>query len=365
MKLLVLATDYPNLNGGHSLKYIHTRNLNYLKNGIDVIVLNFSTQHNYSIDGIMVISLTEFKHNISKYNDYILLSHAPNIRYHYFFLKRYSKIFKNIVFFFHGHEVVKINDVYPKTYNFVKTNLFINVFRDFYDNIKLKIWHNYFPKIIFKSHFVFVSYSLLNEFKKYVNINSNILKGRVSVIYNCVGHDFEINNYNCNTAKKYDFITIRNRIDESCYSIDLVTQIAKNNPHYNFLIIGNGKYYDFNVLPKNAVFLKRVLNHDEIISFLNTSKYALMPTRRDTQGLMSCEMATFGIPLITSDLDVCKEVFASFKNVVLINNNDLETINLDNVINKLHVHSKKNTKFFCKNTCDLEIKLFEKLRNNN
>ena len=34
-----------------------------------------------------------------------------------------------------------------------------------------------------------------------------------------------------------------------------------------------------------------------------------MPTRADAQGVMACEMATFGIPLITSNIDVCKEVF--------------------------------------------------------
>ena len=47
--------------------------------------------------------------------------------------------------------------------------------------------------------------------------------------------------------------------------------------------------------------------------------------RADAQGVMACEMATFGIPLITSNIDVCKEVFEGFENVAFIDNNDENT----------------------------------------
>ena len=35
---------------------------------------------------------------------------------------------------------------------------------------------------------------------------------------------------------------------------------------------------------------------------------------------MSCEMVTYGIPLITSDISVCREIFQGCKNVRLIPN---------------------------------------------
>ena len=65
------------------------------------------------------------------------------------------------------------------------------------------------------------------------------------------------------------------------------------------------------------------MNHDEIVEMLNLSRYALMPTRTDAQGLMMCEMAAFGIPVITSDIPVCHEVFDGFKNVFFISNDEL------------------------------------------
>ena len=42
-------------------------------------------------------------------------------------------------------------------------------------------------------------------------------------------------------------------------------------------------------------------------------------------------MATFGIPLITSNIDVCKEVFEGFENVAFIDNED-EKINIEPIL---------------------------------
>lgn len=44
-----------------------------------------------------------------------------------------------------------------------------------------------------------------------------------------------------------------------------------------------------------------------------------MLTRRDTQGVMSCELVTYGIPLIMSDLPVCREIFGKIPSVAFIN----------------------------------------------
>ena len=47
-----------------------------------------------------------------------------------------------------------------------------------------------------------------------------------------------------------------------------------------------------------------------------------MPTRTDAQGLMMCEMATYGMPVITTDIPVCHEVLDSFENVSMFDIND-------------------------------------------
>lgn len=87
-----------------------------------------------------------------------------------------------------------------------------------------------------------------------------------------------------------------------------------------------------------------------------------MPTRADAQGVMVCEMATFGMPVITSSLEVCKEVFSEFINVSLIDNHD-RSINLEEVYDRTKARGiqKKNRKYFAENTVDKEVEFLESL----
>lgn len=359
MKILIAVADYPSKEK-IAMMYVHTRNLYYKKYGIDIEVLNFSAKISYEYEGIKVINLNDFKLNKERYD--LLLCHAPNIRNHFFFLKKYNKFFKKIIFFFHGHEVLKINKVYSKPYFYIKSNKVKVLFQDIYDEIKLFIWRNYFPRIIEKSHFIFVSKWMLDEFKKWIKINEKLLKDKVSITYNGIGDVFKNQAYNVKKLKKYDFITIRNNLDGSKYCIDIVCELAKKNPEYRFLVIGKGNFFKYYQKPRNLEWKSIYCDHKKIIELLNSAKCALMPTRTDAQGLMACEMASFGIPLITSDISVCHEIFDEFKNVKFINNinpNDkfkkifLELIEQDSKV--------KNPKYFSNNTIDNEIKIFNSI----
>lgn len=86
-----------------------------------------------------------------------------------------------------------------------------------------------------------------------------------------------------------------------------------------------------------------------------------MPTRTDAQGLMMCEMASFGIPLITSDIPVCHEIFDGFKNVALINNEKIKANNLTEIYNKIKDKKEKNNKYFFENTSKEEINILEEV----
>lgn len=366
MKLLILATDYPNLEGKKSLNYIHTRNQYYLKENVDITVLNFKAKENYKIDNINVITLKEYIKNQNKYNGDILISHAPNLRNHYKFLRRYEKQFKNLVFFFHGHEVLKINKVYSKPYKYMRQNKIKKIFQDIYDDIKLYVWRKYYTRVSYKSYFIFVSKWMYNEFLKWTKIKQEIIENKYSITYNGIGEQFEKLNYDTEKEKKYDFITVRANLDGSKYSIDIVNELAKNNPKSTFLVVGKGKFFDYNKKAENLMWLDKVLNHNEIIELLNDSKCALMPTRTDAQGLMMCEMATFGIPLITSDIPVCHEIFDEFDNVKYISNNNLEKQNIKGKYDSLLKNKIANKKeqYFSKNTCKRELEIFSEIINN-
>ena len=147
------------------------------------------------------------------------------------------------------------------------------------------------------------------------------------------------------------------------YRIDIINELAKRNPQHKFLLVGKGKYFDIYEKAKNIEWLDKTCNHDEIMKLLNESKCALMPTRTDAQGLMACEMATFGIPLITSDIPVCHEIFDDFKNVEFINNDSIGKENVIEKYNKIlkQMDFKKNTKYYNKNTSEKEIEIFRKI----
>lgn len=364
MRLLVASASYPNLEGGIALAYIHTRNKYYQKQGIEVNVLNFSAKEDYIIDGIKVYTLNSIKNKLKEEDFDILVCHAPNIRNHYLFLKRYHLNFPKLLFVFHGHEVLNINKVYSKPFSYVRKSKIKIIGQEVYDIFKLNVWKRYLPKIVKKSYFMFVSKWMYIEFLKWTKIPQGLLKDRYSITYNCVGQEFESMQYEFNSKKEFDLITIRGNLDGSKYCIDIVNELAKANKNLKFLVIGKGEYFSKYDKAKNITWIDAHLSHNQIVEYLSKTRCALMPTRTDAQGLMACEMATYGMPLITSDITVCEEIFSDFINVSLINNEETN-INLDELIVSIEQKCKdiniKNSKYFNENTSGEEVSVFKKI----
>ncbi|WP_214874856.1 glycosyltransferase [Exiguobacterium sp. CH10] len=361
MKILVLATDYPRPDGYVAQYFIHTRNIEYVKKGLEVTVMSFSTPIAYCIDGIQVIT----KNNVDVSNYDIVVSHAPNLRNHYLFLKRNMGKIKNLIFFFHGHEVLKSNEIYPEAFHYVtKSSKLKKVTQNIYDEIKLSILRNFIEKHIYKIEMVFVSEWMQDMFDKYIKLKlpKEIVNKKSHVIYNSIGSIFEKQRYDTVIEKKYDYITIRNMLDKSKYGIDIVVSLAEKNKQSKFCIVGKGEFFNHYKLPQNIVLIEKHLTHEEVIEFLNQSKVALMPTRADAQGVMACEMATFGIPLITSDIDVCRQIFSGFDNVKLISNNSFSKMDVDKFMVELNINSKDiPKKFLVESTINKEYELFNKV----
>lgn len=359
MKILVLAADYPNPNGGKNLYYIHSRNQYYVSKGLEVSVLNFAARHEYIIDRVQVYTLKSYANKLRNEKFDVLVCHAPNIRNHLLFLCKYGGSFPRIVFIFHGHEVLYCSKVYSKPFSYHRKLAAKRLVQNCYDVIKLPILKRCFEKLAYKSWFVFVSRWMYEQFLQWVKIDPSIVEVRKSIIYNCVGSLFECQHYDKATDKVYDFVTVRGSIDGSKYCIDIVTDLARSNPQYSFLVIGHGDFYRFNEKPSNVIHLDKVLSHTDLIDILNKARCALMPTRTDAQGVMACEIATFGMPLITSDIPVCKEVFTGFDNVAFINN-DSPNRNFREIFEEITCVdiTQKNRKFFAENTSGREVELF-------
>lgn len=364
MKILEIVAGYPDLNGGKASSFIHTRNLYYIQHGITPIVLNFRTDIDYVIDGVQVICLSTFREKYTEGGDFaILASHASNVREHYRFLQQYEALFPHIVFFFHGHEVLRINECYPKPYDYMRKRSVQGTWvQNVYDSFKLHIWRKYYPKIAYKADFVFVSEWIRKRFFHYLRLKPEDILHHDHIINNSIGKVFEKESYSQTAERKYDFITMRSNLDGRTYSIDTVCAIAEANPSKRFLITGRGKYFEYNPKPNNAEWIEQLFAHKDIPALLNSAKCALMPTRQDTQGLMTCEMATYGIPVITSDIPVCHEICDAFANVKLIDNSNT-ALDLTPLLDELQkgVPYPKNPQYFAENTIGKEIALFEKL----
>lgn len=358
MKILVLTEDYPDNEGGIALMYIHTRNKYYSENGISVKVLNFRTKAGYIYDGIEVISQEEYKKDFEDYD--LLVLHAANIKHHFVFLNKYGKNFKRFLFFYHGHEVLRINKVYSTPYNYVRRSKIKILFQDAYDTFKLKVWKTYLPRIADKSQFVFVSKWMYNEFLKWTKIPAHILEGKFFITYNCVGRKFECEKYCELREKEYDFVTIRGQLDGSKYAVDIINRLAFNSPDCKFLLVGKGHFFEFNEKAPNLEWREQTMSHDEIVDLLQRARFALMPTRTDAQGLMMCEMAAFGIPVITSDILVCHEVFDGFKNVYFIDNDNKE-LSLSE-FKERESKCYKDVRYYMRNTVNKELQILLNLK---
>lgn len=356
-KVLVVVENYPNKNS-QALMYVHVRNKYYIENNIEVDVLNFKAEKGYCYDKINVLSLDEYKKSNKKYD--ILICHAANLRNHYKFLNKFEKNFGKIFFFYHGHEILKITDVYPKEYPWIRKKA-PDTIRNLYDNIKFFLWRKKIEKNLNKVNLIFVSNWLYHRFLYYIHINPKKLEGKVFIINNSVGEIFEKERYNAKKEKKYDFITIRGGgLDGSKYGIDIVTELAKLNPDNSFLVIGKGEFYNHIKKPKNVIFMNKSLTHEEMLHYLDLSRCALLPTKEDTQGVMTCEMFTYGIPTITSNIEVCREIFGDIENVRLIDNDNLENVRLNDLLKEMsNLKSKTNDKYYKKNTLMKEIELIK------
>lgn len=346
MKLLILSANYPNLKGELPMPWVRTRNLYYKQQGENVEVLSFEAPSDYEIDGIKVWTKNSFikNGNIQSYD--LVICHAANLRHHYLFLRKYASKIKKIVFFYHGHEVLKINKVYSKPYPYMKANFLKRRLQDLYDDTKLFLWRKFIEKNYKKCGFIFVSKWMKNEFIKWVKLNNNLLLDRSFITYNSVGEIFEKNNYDTSSPKEYDFVTIRRTFDVSKYAVDIINQLAFNNPTKKFLLYGKGNFFKYYQKAPNLTWINGILQPKEIPDVLNKAKCALMPTRTDAQGVMMCEMATFGMPLITSDIPVCHEVFENFSGIAYIDNNNVENVNLDFIYNAIVSSVKKNDQYF-------------------
>lgn len=359
MKILVLAEHYVK-ERNYSLLYVHTRNLEYKKSGHDVTVINFREKESYTIDGVQVYGPKAFNEAFSIQDFDLVVSHAPNIKNHFRFLLPNVHKIKKLIFFIHGHEVLLKDKYYPKPFSFQKQRRLKRAIHYAYDRIKVRLFKIFLSFLIkrTKVHLVFVSKWMEDEFYKCINMEQKTLIKRSSIIHNPVNSNFINNQYSPTDEFDGDFITIR-PFDGPKYCVDLVRRLALSNPKLKFSLYGEGDFFEHFNAPGNLTIHKGFLKHSEIPKVLNKHKAALMLTRLDAQGVMACEMAVYGIPLVTSDIPLKRQLLSDAENVSFLPND------LSKSLSDLEIHQGDHSKiikrFSNEETLQQELKLFKEL----
>lgn len=355
LKILVIVEDYPSKKS-RALNYVHTRCSYYKQEGHVIDVFSFRTKEYYNFKSINVYSPKQLP--IKKIKEYDIISfHAPNIRNHFLLIVRLLK-HPGLIITAHGHEFLRTKLHYPKPYEYLKNRKF-KYLTNFYDVFKLITWRMLFYLHSRKLNIIFVSDWMKEQFYDYFNVNTKFNKS--AVISNPSAEVFEINNWDPSIYKKYDFITIRPNLDGSKYAIDLVCEFALANPDLDFLLVGKGKYFLFSRKPNNIELYSTFLDVEDIVKFYNLSRCLLLPTRLDSQGVSLTEAASFGIPVITSDIPIMREMIKDYKKALFIRNDCYyKRIEIRNL--PFDLSDKSFSSFNYINTTALELELFLSLR---
>ncbi len=349
-KVLILCSGYPSLSTPYNCTWAHIRNRYYLENGLDIDVVITSDDVAYCIDGVSVINHSVMFERINNQEYDLVISHSPNIRQHLPILMKVKNT--KIMLFMHGTESMWLNYDYPKPYDYESQSCIKRFTRDVYDFVKFKALKWFVNKNRNNIHIVFVSNWMKDMFEKNV---MNTDGYQYSVVNNSINKEFIKRPHSLSNNIMADFVTLR-RLDHSKYAIDLVCSFANANPQYSFHIYGQGWYFDYNNKPANVTVFDTHIKQDEIPDLLNHYRYALMPTRCDAQGVMVCEMATFGMPVITSDIPVNQEMFNEFENVTLLKNSQFNhRLNISELLNLSTLNNRNTSRFSHETTLSQEV----------
>lgn len=314
-EVLVLTQGYPSAADPYNLAYVHSRNLQYLSAGVRPTVLHFGATEAYSWQGVEVISEADFERTGRQWS--LWFSHAPNLRNHLRFLLRHRRAFQKLCFFIHGHEALIKAQHYPPPYAFSPQANPAHRFLDAaYDRLKVRLLGAYCQHEIRRGRLelVFVSEWMRQAFLQAVPIATTELQAHSQIIPNTLHPLFLQQRYRPATEFAADFVTLR-PLDNPKYGVDLVRALAQRHPDLRFAVYGQGQYFQHFAPPPNLTHHDRFLTHAEILEILPRYRCALMPTRLDAQGVMMCELAAYGMPLLTSDLPICHEMLQGFEQV--------------------------------------------------
>ena len=305
---LVVTPGYPSLNNKYNCAFVHTRVKAYVENNFDVDVAcinDFNKELIYNYDGINV-----YKADFYHLRELLLKKHYKRILIH-FFDNRYANVLDsvdisntNLYFYLHGAETLyrdwsKIASPYFGPPAEVDDNLekLFNI-KDYY----IKKYNN-----VKNAKWVFVTEWTKKRCEELLNIKFNNYEIIPCLIDTKL---FSYEEKNVELRKKV--FVLRKFDDINSYSLDtsvrVILELSRrkifNDLEFDFY--GEGSMFDVILEPlrifPNVHFHRGFLNHKQIKEVHHNHGIALFPTRFDSQAVSSCEAASSGCAVISSDI---------------------------------------------------------------
>lgn len=232
-------------------------------------------------------------------------------------------------------------------------------------------WRSFIQKKLLKSNIVY-NIVISSALKNFLSLKYKLqnLRNPINIFHDAGSFSISLKNENYHLLKKINKNATKNNFNcgyfGSIYEgrgIDVIISLAKKNPNFDFYIFHNGINNLDNSDVKNIYFSN--LKFKEVKLFLSLFDVLLMPYQKsvsvagnkyDTVKYMSplkmFEYMLSGVPIISSNLSVLKEILINKKNSLLVPPNNISQWN--SALNYIH-NDLESAKILAKNAQNLAL----------
>ncbi len=337
--VLVITPDYPSTHNLYLSAFAHSRNIEYMKNNIDIQVAAISPnnwyQTYYEIDGISVLSgrYIDLKSLLSRKQYKVIVAHFADENLYSIFEGYIQN--EKLIFICHGPETIfryLTNVCRPY---FTKELPYIDYSSTF--DLREKFVLEYAQKE--NVEWVFVSRWLKDFSEKILNTRFK----NAHCIHNLIHAELFPYNEKCADDRK-KILIIRKFDNIRFHSIDqsvLAILELSRRPFFkdlSFEVYGDGNYYDPLVAPlkqfENIHFHRTFIPNDKLKEIHKNFGILLIPSRHDSQGVAMQEAASSGLVVIGSDVTTVSHFMNPSENHTLASPDN--PIELADIIERLY-----------------------------
>lgn len=361
--ILVVTPSYPSEEHKYLSGFVHSRVVEYKKNGINVdvaVVYDYKNISSYEFEGIKAVRMSYIHLRTllqrKKYKKILV----------HFFDKHYFNVFQGVdlsstqmFIWIHGPETLHWDYPYYMTKYF-------EPYREIPDSLKQEfIEKDKMLKLVNEKNnvkWIFVSNWIKNRSEELLGFKFN----NYEVIPNII--DVDLFKYRKKDSKTRKKIFILRRFDDmNKYAVDVsvrtILELSKRKifDELEFNIYGNGDAFDklFNPIMKfdNVHFFKSFYTHEKIAELHKENGIALFPTRYDAQGVSMCESGSSGLLVVSSNNDAIKEFIPSKDGNIIDTEDYIKYADfIENIVNNPKLFDKicKDTRAMIENKCSYE-----------